>query len=92
MKKKVQHAEALSHAKSELLGDNVDDKLAALGKEDEIEKLWSSSKRGSKRPADILRFMKRALTWFCVSSLSGDGRGPAHRKRRRGPASASRRC
>ncbi len=39
MKKKVQHAEALSHAKSELLGDSIDDKLAALGKEDEIEKL-----------------------------------------------------
>jgi phage shock protein A len=39
MKKKVQHAEALSHAKSELLGDSIDDKLAALGREDQIEKL-----------------------------------------------------
>jgi phage shock protein A len=39
MKKKVQTAEALSHAKSELLGDSMDDKLAALDKEDQIEKL-----------------------------------------------------
>jgi phage shock protein A len=39
MKKKVQHAEALSHAKLELLGDSIDDKLAALDKEDQIEKL-----------------------------------------------------
>jgi phage shock protein A len=39
MKKKVQHAEALSHAKSELLSDSMDDKLAALDKDDQIEKL-----------------------------------------------------
>jgi phage shock protein A len=39
MKRKVQNAEALSHAKSELLGDNIDDKLTALDKEDQIEKL-----------------------------------------------------
>jgi len=39
MKKKVQLAEAVSHAKSELLGDSIDDKLAALEKEDQIEKL-----------------------------------------------------
>jgi len=39
MKRKVQNAEALSHAKSELLGDSIDDKLAALEKEDQIEKL-----------------------------------------------------
>jgi phage shock protein A len=39
MKKKVQHAEAMSHAKSELLGESIDDRLAALDKEDQIEKL-----------------------------------------------------
>jgi phage shock protein A len=39
MKRKVQNAEALSHAKSELLGDSIDDRLTALDKEDQIEKL-----------------------------------------------------
>src|SRR5882724_764860 len=44
MKRKVQNAEALSHAKSELLGDNIDDRLAALDKEDQIEKLLGELK------------------------------------------------
>jgi phage shock protein A len=44
MKRKVQSAEALSHAKSELLGDNIDDRLAALDKEDQIEKLLEELK------------------------------------------------
>ena len=44
MKRKVQSAEALSHAKSELLGDNIDDRLAALDKEDQIEKLLGEIK------------------------------------------------
>jgi phage shock protein A len=44
MKRKVQHAEALSHAKSELLGDSIDDRLAALDKEDQIEKLLAELK------------------------------------------------
>ena len=44
MKRKVQSAEALSHAKSELLGDNIDDRLAALDKEDQIEKLFGELK------------------------------------------------
>jgi phage shock protein A len=44
MKNKVSRAEAMSQAKSELAGDNVDDRLAALGKEDEIEKLLSELK------------------------------------------------
>ena len=35
----MRHAEALSQASSELLGENVDDQLAALDKEDQIEKL-----------------------------------------------------
>jgi phage shock protein A len=44
MKNKVSRSEALSQAKSELAGDNVEDRLAALGKEDEIEKLLSDLK------------------------------------------------
>ena len=44
MKRKVQSAEALSHAKSELLGDNIDDRLAALDKDDQIEKLLGELK------------------------------------------------
>jgi len=44
MKRKVQSAEALSHAKSELLGDNINDRLAALDKEDQIEKLLGELK------------------------------------------------
>jgi phage shock protein A len=44
MKKKVQTAEALSHARSELMGDSMDDKLAALDKEDQIEKLLGEIK------------------------------------------------
>ena len=44
MKNKVSRSEALSQAKSELAGDSVEDRLAALGKEDEIEKLLSDLK------------------------------------------------
>ena len=44
MKNKVSRAEAMSQAKSELAGDSVDDRLAALGKEDEIEKLLTELK------------------------------------------------
>ena len=44
MKNKVQHAAAVSHAKAELVGDNVDDKFAALEKQDEIEKLLKEIK------------------------------------------------
>lgn len=44
MKRKVQTAEAVSHAKSELLGDSMDDRLAALDKEDQIEKLLGELK------------------------------------------------
>lgn len=44
MKNKVGRSEALSQAKSELAGDNVEDRLAALGKEDEVEKLLTDLK------------------------------------------------
>src|SRR5207302_3936012 len=39
MKRKVAHSEAVSQAKSEIAGDNLDDRLAALEKEDRIEQL-----------------------------------------------------
>ena len=44
MKNKVRHAEAVSHAKSEMANDSVEDKLAALEKQDEIEKLLKEIK------------------------------------------------
>jgi phage shock protein A len=44
MKRKVMHAEAVSQAKSEIATDNVDDRLAALEKEDEIDKLLAELK------------------------------------------------
>ena len=49
MKKKVAHSEAVSQAKSEIAGDNIDDRLAALEKEDRIEQLLAElkSKRGA---------------------------------------------
>jgi phage shock protein A len=47
MKTKVRHAEATSRAKVEMLSDNVEDKLAALEKDDQIEQLLAQLK--SKR-------------------------------------------
>jgi phage shock protein A len=44
MKKKVRQAEALSQAKSEMVNDNIEDRLAALEKEDQIEKLLNEIK------------------------------------------------
>jgi phage shock protein A len=44
MRDKVRHEEAMSQAKAELLGDNVDDKLAALEKQDQIEKMLADLK------------------------------------------------
>ena len=38
VKNKVQHAEAVSQAKSELVLDSIDDRLAALEKDDAVEK------------------------------------------------------
>jgi|SRR5579863_743576 len=44
MSRKVIHSEAESQAKSELAADNVDDRLAALEKEDRIDKLLAEMK------------------------------------------------
>ena len=48
MQGKVQHAEALSQAKAELNGDTIEERLASLEKQDEIERLLADlkSKRG----------------------------------------------
>jgi phage shock protein A len=44
MKRKVIHSEAVSQAKSEIAGDNMEDRLAALEKEDRIEQLLAELK------------------------------------------------
>jgi len=48
MKDKVQRSEALSHAKAELSNSSMEDRLASLEKQDEIEKLLTElkAKRG----------------------------------------------
>jgi phage shock protein A len=48
MKRKVQHNEAMSQAKAQLTGDSIEDRLASLEKQDEVEKLLAElkSKRG----------------------------------------------
>ena len=47
MKKKVMHTEAATQASSELLSDNVEEKFAAMEKQDEVERLLNEIK--SKR-------------------------------------------
>ena len=49
MKRKVAHSEAVSQAKSEIAGDNVEDRLAALEKEDRIEQLLAELKSEARR-------------------------------------------
>jgi phage shock protein A len=49
MKRRVAHDEAVSQAKSEIASDNVDDRFAAMEKEDAIEKLLAEIK--SRRSA-----------------------------------------
>jgi phage shock protein A len=44
MKSKVRHAQAVGQAKAEMANDSVEDKLAALEKEDEIERLLNELK------------------------------------------------
>jgi phage shock protein A len=50
MKRKVAHSEAVSQAKSEIASEDVDDRFAALEKEDRIEQLLTELK--SKREAE----------------------------------------
>jgi phage shock protein A len=44
MNNKVQHEEALSQAHSELVGDSVEDRLKALEKQDQVERLLAEMK------------------------------------------------
>ena len=48
MKSKVQRSEAISQAKAELMGDTMEDRLASLEKQDEVERLLAElkTKRG----------------------------------------------
>jgi len=48
LKTKVMHSEAVSQAKAEMAGDNFDERLAALEKEDQIDRLLAElkSRRG----------------------------------------------
>jgi phage shock protein A len=45
LKHRVQQEEAVSNAKNEMAGDSMEDRLAALGKEDEIDKLLAEMKK-----------------------------------------------
>ena len=49
MKRKVAHSEAVGQAKSEMAADNIDDRIAALEKQDRIEQLLADlkAKRGA---------------------------------------------
>jgi phage shock protein A len=49
MKGKVQRSEALSQAKTELTADTIEDRLASLEKQDEVERLLAElkAKRGA---------------------------------------------
>jgi phage shock protein A len=44
MQKKVQHSEAVSQAKSELLAENIEEKLTALEKQDRVEQMLADLK------------------------------------------------
>jgi len=44
VKQKVQHAEAVGQAKNDMASDNMDDRLAALEKEDAVDKLLAEIK------------------------------------------------
>jgi phage shock protein A len=51
MKRKVSHSEAVSQAKAEIAGENIEDRLSALEKEDHIEQLLADLKRKRATPA-----------------------------------------
>jgi phage shock protein A len=51
MQKKIQHSEAVSQAKSEMLADNTEEKLSALDKQDRVEQLLADLKARRKTPS-----------------------------------------
>jgi phage shock protein A len=44
MKNRVHGEEAMSHALAEMAGDNMEDRLNALGKDDEVERMLADIK------------------------------------------------
>ena len=52
MREKTRREEAMSQAKAELLGDNVEDKLAALEKQDQIERMLAEIKTRRTAPPE----------------------------------------
>jgi phage shock protein A len=52
MREKARQEEAMSQAKAELLGDSVEDKLAALEKQDEIERMLAEIKTRKNPPVN----------------------------------------
>ena len=44
MKNKVAHDEAVAHAKTEMITDSIDDRFAAMEKEEAIDKLLAEIK------------------------------------------------
>ena len=52
VKNRVQHEEAVGQAKAELAVDNIDDRLAALEKEDAVEKLLAEIKTRKGKTAN----------------------------------------
>jgi phage shock protein A len=44
MKNRVHGEEAMSHALAEMAGDNMEDRLDALGKDDEVERMLAEIK------------------------------------------------
>jgi phage shock protein A len=48
MRRKVNQAEALNQARAELTGDTIEDRFAALEKQDEVERLLTDLKTGKK--------------------------------------------
>ncbi len=51
MKQKIQHTEAVSQAKAEMLADDTEDQLAALEKEERVEQLLADLKARRQGPA-----------------------------------------
>jgi phage shock protein A len=69
MKRKVAHSEAVGQAKAEIAGDNMEDRLAALEKEDRIEQLLAELK--TKRGALLSIWLvagKTKTTMMCTTT------------------------
>ena len=75
MKRKVAHSEAVSQAKAEIAGDNMEDRLAALEKEDRIEQLLAELKGKRGRSCDrecAGDFMINLRSFMAVAERRGE--------------------